>query len=436
MSALLISLTGADRRLLTEQAPHDVAKYAGIGGAVLTTAVFAALSSTFALRMAAGAPLPLAMLFGLVWGLVILNLDRWLVAANARQPSWWRNVLVALPRVVMALVIGLIMSTPLVLQLFAPEIQAELVVMQQRSQAAFEQDLRSDPRFASLPADRARITELQDAVASSASPDAVPTHPEVQDITTRLDAVTAQHDAAERAVACEKDGTCGSGRTGAGPAYEEKIARRDRLAAERQALAASLNAVTARVRGEVQATVAETRAKDTARLAELQASVRVTEQERELEVARQRRTVQAADGLLARIEALERLSQRNRTLHHAHIALLLFLTTIECLPVLVKLFQSFGTPTRYELLLQEEDRDVLHRRRQGVQDAIEGREMAGALQLDVQEARGRADYSAETALAQQRSAAELRLALRELQQWEAGEISRRGDDQSGLTDAA
>ena len=72
-----------------------------------------------------------------------------------------------------------------------------------------------------------------------------------------------------------------------------------------------------------------------------------------------------------------------------------------------------------------------------MQDAIEAREMAGALQLDVQEARGRAELSAETALAQQRSAAELRLALHELQQWETGEISRRrDDDQSGLTDAA
>lgn len=143
MSAFLISLTGADRRLLAQQAPHDVAKYAGIGGAVLTTAVFAALSSTFALRMAAGAPLLLAALFGLVWGLAILNLDRWLVAANARQSSWWRNVLVALPRVLMALRIGVVMSTPLVLQLFSPEIETELVMMRQRAQAAFEQDLRS-----------------------------------------------------------------------------------------------------------------------------------------------------------------------------------------------------------------------------------------------------------------------------------------------------
>lgn len=194
--------------------------------------------------------------------------------------------------------------------------------------------------------------------------------------------------------------------------------------------------MTERVRGEVQATAAAARATDTAHLSALQDRVRAIEEAREPEVAAQRRTTLAADGLLARIEALERLSQRNRTLHHAHIALLLFLTTIECLPVLVKLFQSFGTPTRYELLLQEDDADVLHSRRQAAQDAIEGREMTGALRLDVRETRARSDFSAEKALAEQRSAAELRLALHDLQQWEADRTKRPGDDPPGLTGAA
>ena len=430
MTPFLISLTGADRRLLEAHASHDVAKYAGVGGAVLTTAVFAVLSSTFALQMALDAPLPLALLFGLAWGLAILNLDRWLVAANARQSRWWQNVLVALPRVLMALVIGVVMSTPFVLRLFQAEIDQELVLMQQQAQAQFEQDLREDPRFADLPERKAEIVALQESIASGTADDVVLAHPEVRDASERLDAVAAEHDAAEQAVACEKEGSCGSGRAGAGPAYEEKLQRRDRLAAERATLMEALATLTERVRAEAEVEGTARRAAEQERLTALQQEVQDAERARDQEVAAQAATSRSADGLLARIEALERVSKKNETLHLAHLVLLVFLTTIECLPVLVKLFQSFGKPTRYEVLVQQEDFEVLEARRQSLQRTADEREIDDALQLDKKEFQARADLEAEAELARRSNEARLRLATIMLQRWEADQRRdlERSDD--------
>lgn len=424
MDRFLVALTGADRRLLEQEAPHDTAKYAGIGGAVLTTATFAVLSSSFALQMALDAPWPVALLFGLGWGAAILSLDRWLVAANSRQPRWWQNLLIALPRVVMALVIGVVMSTPLVLRLFQPELEQELVRMQQEAQATFEQELSEDPRFVDLPGKRDAIVELQSTIAAGAADDAVLAHPEVVDVSDRLEAVSAEHDGAEQAVACEKEGTCGSGRAGAGPAYDEKLARRDRLAEERAALTAELAEVTQRVRQQAEAEAAARRTDAERRLAALQQEVAEAEAERAALVAAQGRTSRAADGLLARLEALQRVSERNSTLHTAHLVLLAFLTIVECLPVLVKLFLSFGKTTRYEVLVQQQDFAVLERRRQEVQRETDEQEIRDALELDRLGVQARADLAAEEELARRSSEARLRLATLVLERWEAAEGER------------
>src|SRR4051794_27725189 len=123
VSALLLGLSGVDEDQLA-RVPQDRPKYIGMGGAVLTTAAMATLASSLALHMSLRTNVVLALLFGLVWGLAILNLDRWLIATTHQSKK--QTLLLALPRVVLAVVIGAVMSAPLVLTIFAPEINAEL----------------------------------------------------------------------------------------------------------------------------------------------------------------------------------------------------------------------------------------------------------------------------------------------------------------------
>ncbi len=251
MSDWLLRLSGADRSVLAD-APGDRVKYVRIGGTVLSTAVLALVSCTFTVRTGLGAPLLVALVAGVVWAAIILNLDGWLVASNSRQDRWYLNLLVAVPRIALAVVIGAVVSKPLVLSVFSPEVERELTVMHREEQAQFERDLASDARFVGLDAKRQQMARLQDELAAGVPAGAVLADPEIQDLTARLDAVSREHDAAEQAVTCEKEGQCGSGRVGAGPAFAEKLQRRDRLADERAQLQRRLEAQQVAVRAEAE----------------------------------------------------------------------------------------------------------------------------------------------------------------------------------------
>src|SRR3712207_6567782 len=90
----------------------------------------AVLSAAFAVHMAVGVVWPLAIAIGLFWGVVIVNLDRMLLVGMAHDASLKRNLLLAVPRVGLALVLGVVISTPLVLQIFHKEIDSEIAVLQ------------------------------------------------------------------------------------------------------------------------------------------------------------------------------------------------------------------------------------------------------------------------------------------------------------------
>ena len=61
-------------------------------------------------------------------------------------------------------------------------------------------------------------------------------------------------------------------------------------------------------------------------------------------------TNEDADGILARLEALDRLGDRNATLAAAQLMLSLLFMSIEILPVLMKLLLNFGPPSAYDKL--------------------------------------------------------------------------------------
>ena len=119
--------------------PTDWARHEGIGGAVLTTGVFAFFSGFYAVytTLVDG---PYSILtsigVGVLWGLAIFNLDRYIVSSlrkpTGSEPRWWasfsRTWLPVLPRVGLAIVIGISLSRPLELRLFQSAIasQAEL----------------------------------------------------------------------------------------------------------------------------------------------------------------------------------------------------------------------------------------------------------------------------------------------------------------------
>jgi hypothetical protein len=116
---------GAHQKLLKEY-PSEHSKYSGLGGVILATFVLAALSSGYAIYSVFNNWL-LTVVFAIVWGLIIFNFDRFLVSTMRKYGmSKKKQVWMAVPRIALALLIGLTIARPLELKIFEKEINTKV----------------------------------------------------------------------------------------------------------------------------------------------------------------------------------------------------------------------------------------------------------------------------------------------------------------------
>jgi len=155
--------------------PTEKAKYEGIGGAVLTTGVLAFFSGFYAIysTLASG---PYAVLtsiaFGLLWGVAIFNLDRYIVSSlrkSSNPETRWRQRLretwlPALPRIGLAVLIGITLSKPLELRLFQNAIAGQAAINQEQ---AVQEKRTGLIQSSSLTALDAELKTVGEQVASS-----------------------------------------------------------------------------------------------------------------------------------------------------------------------------------------------------------------------------------------------------------------------------
>lgn len=109
--------------------PIDHNKYVGIGATIFFTALFASLSGGYAMYFVFnGSPFAVgfAILFGLLWGLAIFNMDRYIVSSINKEGTTNQQILQASPRILLAIMIGIVISRPLELKIFDKEIRQKL----------------------------------------------------------------------------------------------------------------------------------------------------------------------------------------------------------------------------------------------------------------------------------------------------------------------
>lgn len=123
----LAFLGGGDREIL-DLVPRERSRFAAMGAILLTTAGLAAVSFFFALRNGVQLPLIPSVIGCLVWGFIILNLDRFLVVSMGYTRSGSRLILMSLPRLILSAVISLVTAAPLVVQIFSTNINMQLAL--------------------------------------------------------------------------------------------------------------------------------------------------------------------------------------------------------------------------------------------------------------------------------------------------------------------
>lgn len=111
--------------------PTEHNKFTGIGATIFFTALFASFSGGYAMYFvfSGGAfAVPFAVFFGLLWGLAIFNMDRYIVSSISKNAGTNRQILQATPRILLAIMIGVVISRPLELKIFDKEIKEKLKI--------------------------------------------------------------------------------------------------------------------------------------------------------------------------------------------------------------------------------------------------------------------------------------------------------------------
>jgi len=118
---------GVNRKVL-RQCPTEYAKYAAQGGLILFTAIMAALSGGYAFSTIFESK-TLAFVFGIFWGLIIFYLDRFIVNtmySDGKYTISWGEFRAGLPRIIIAIFLGIVISTPLEMKIFDDRIQWQI----------------------------------------------------------------------------------------------------------------------------------------------------------------------------------------------------------------------------------------------------------------------------------------------------------------------
>lgn len=309
------------------QTVADRARYTSVGAIVVLTATAATASLTTALALVfAGHGWLTFLPVGLLWGTIVFSFDRWIVSSvdygplqaaektraahRSRQMSKGVQFLV---RLIMAGLVGLIISEPIVLAVFGPEISQQLTAQHALDAGGQTAQLNA--------AQHEQLAVLNGPVKSA---DAA------------LASATAAADNARIIYICELTGKCSglpagtvTGTPGDGPQAAQDYAVWQRALSQQQQAQQVADQASASERAAAAALAVQTKAR-------IQAATT---------------TVYSDNGLLAREKALDTLSQQNSGFLMRRIILWLALMFVDLAPVLLK---TFSPRTLYEVRVRSE----------------------------------------------------------------------------------
>jgi hypothetical protein len=394
LGTLLARLGGADIGVL-DQARKERSRYIAMAIVLLSTAFLAVLSMTFAMTDGLHVQNPGAVLVGLAWGAVILNLDRLLILSLKPRAGAWRMIAMILPRILMAALLGLVIATPLTLRIFQPEIKAQMVADNIARAEQSTGTLNKGTQQAKLDQLNSQIKHYEDILAGNVTY----TSPNLEQAQKELDQAQADKKAKETAYEqaydawrCELDGDrCNgaSGKHGDGPRAKSLKVRVDLAQADLRAASdlvdqkqAALNAQQGANKTDSDAKLAGAQAEANRVLPGLRKQRDDLQQAIAQQIGNVGTTAAKDDGLLAQLVALDHLGNDNGWARLAHLLVAGLFFMVELLPVAVKSLTILGPPTLYDQINDLDDKRVLEdaaqnrslvrrRRKRGEDKAIE-----------------------------------------------------------------
>ncbi len=295
-----ILCSGADTAILNTCSPGEQNKYAGIGATVFFTSVMAFISSGYALYTVFD-HVYTAIFFGLIWGLLIFNLDRFIVSTIKKRNSFKSELLQATPRILLAVIIAVVISKPLEMKIFEKEINQ--VLLEKKNELTLAN---------------------KDQIALQYNPSLSTLNQNIDALRLETTKKETETNALYDTFISEAEGTSGTKRLGKGPVYREKREKHDAALTELR-------------------TLKET---NSDKIASLEAQIATLNAEYTEAVTISQPIIDGFDGLMARIDALNKLPW-----WPSFFLFLLFLA-IETAPIIAKLLSPKGS---YDYKLEEEE---------------------------------------------------------------------------------
>jgi len=290
--------SGADKNLLKDCSEGEQTKFIGIGATVFFTAVMAFIAASYALFTVFDNAY-LAMGFGVVWGLLIFNLDRFIVSTIRKRDRFWSEFLQATPRIILAVIIAIVISKPLEIKIFEKEINT--VLLKEKNAMALNNKKEVSNFFKSdLDKNKSETDSLKSEIAKKE-----------KEVNTLYETYIT-----------EAEGTKGTLKLGKGPVFKEKIAKHDLAKAELDTL----------------------RKNNLAKIAYNEKKSKTLQADLDKKVTETQPIIEGFDGLMARINALNQLPWLP-----SFFIMLLFLA-IETSPIIAKLLSPKG---EYDFKLED-----------------------------------------------------------------------------------
>ena len=303
LKKFFIICSGADTDILNNCAIGEQNKFAGIGATVFFTAVMAFIACSYALYTVFDSVLA-AVSFGFIWGLLIFNLDRFIVSTIKKRNNIIDEIIQASPRILLAVIIAIVISKPLELKIFEKEI----------NQVLLEQ--KNDLTLAN-----------QNQIAQQFTPNVNALSSEILNLQSQIANKEAEVNALYDIYISEAEGTAGTNLLGKGPVYKEKRDKHDAALAELQQL----------------------KADNKSRIAVTETQITQLEADYDAQVTSTQPIIDGFDGLMARVNALGELP------FLPSLFILLLFLAIETSPIFAKLMSPKG---EYDYKLEDAETAV------------------------------------------------------------------------------
>ncbi|GIF23115.1 hypothetical protein BJ973_000527 [Actinoplanes tereljensis] len=355
---LLCRLGGADAGVLS-LAPKARREYIALALVMLATASLAVLSMAFAMTDGLKANPVVGVLIGLFWGAIILTVDRALIINLKPKGGKGRMFLMIVPRLLMAALLGLVISTPLTLRIFNDEIAAQMTHDQIAAANTAAKELASGDLTGLFNSKNAEVKKYEEIVAGRytyTAPGLTQAQQEYDKAKTAYEDKQKDAETAYRRWQCELYGVgceATSKKRGDGPlaqALKKEYQNRKAEAGQAEDLmntqqSALLNAQKQNS-DDGETALAAAQADAEKQLAVLRPQRDNLQQQ--LQALNDAAQAKRQDGLLAQLVALGHLDDQSKLALIAHLLLAALLFMIELLPVAIKTLIAAGPTTVYE----------------------------------------------------------------------------------------